>query len=149
MLQHDIGAYIASRFGAKAEAVAAGAGDNTEVNGPYFAHEGFLSAKLIIAYECVLQAAATLSLAHNLQDATTIAGAGVADFGAVTALTVRATGDTGGSTERGVVEVDYDLTTARGFLRVQVTPDLSAGGTDTADVIAIVVLGGADTLPAV
>ncbi len=102
---------------------------------------------MVIAYTTTLAATKTLSLAANLQDATSSSGTGVADFGTALAATIVATGDTGGSTETGVVELDFDVSGADQYVRIQFTPDLNATGTDTASISAIYVLGGADVNP--
>lgn len=138
---------LAARFAAVSSATAAGTGDATEVNGAYIDRQGFSSLKVVIAYSAVLAATKTLSIAANLQDATSSAGAGVADFGSAMASTVVATGATGGSTETGVVELDFDISGADQFVRVQYTPDLSNTGTDTASLAAVYVLGGAQVQP--
>lgn len=138
---------LAARFAAVSSATAAGTGDATEVNGAYIDRQGFSSLKVLISYSAVLAATKTLSIAANLQDATSSAGAGVADFGAAMASTVVATGATGGSTETGVVELDFDISGADQFVRVQYTPDLSNTGTDTASLAAVYVLGGAQVQP--
>lgn len=142
----DSGAYITPRFCGAASALAAGAGDNTEVDGVYIDRQGFMSATLVIGAVATLAAAATLSLAHNLQHDADGTGAGT-DFGVVTGATVRLTGGGGGTTERIAIAVRYNLATAMRYVRAQFTPNLSAGGTDTAIVAAILLLGGADELP--
>lgn len=149
MTSRDIGAQIAGRACAAATAVAAGTGDATEVSGQWIDRQGFLSAKLIVTYQAVLAEGETISIAANLQDATDSSGTGAADFGTASADAVRATGGSGGSTERGVVEIDVDLSAARQYVRAQFTPNLSASGTDTAILSAVLVLGGAESIPAV
>lgn len=147
-MMHNGGAFSRSVFQAiNKTAVAAGSGDATEVNGAWVAREladvgKALSAKLIIAYTATLETGETLSFALNFQDATALAGTGVADFGAAVAAAVVATGDSGGSTETGTVEVDIDLSGARDFIRTQITPDLSRGATDTCEWSAILVFYG-------
>lgn len=143
-----IGEYIDASFAAYAEAVAAGTGDATEVNGGWVDRRGRDSVAVFIAYRGVLTAAATLSIAANLQDAVDGAGTGAADFGAALANAVRATGAGGGSTETGTLKISFDLTAARRYIRLQMTPDLSAGATDTARVSAMFVWGPAADLPA-
>jgi hypothetical protein len=136
---HDGGAYVRSaRSLGNQTATAAGAGDNTEVNGGWVSRASSRgiaqSAKLIINYTTTLAAAATLKFAVNFQDAVDVSGTGAADYpanGEAIAFTTAATGGTGGSTETGTFEVDVDLGGAREFIRAQITPDLSAGGTDT------------------
>lgn len=147
-MNKDIGAYITSRAGGAVSAVAGGAGDATELDGAWIDRQGFLSAKLVVAYDATLAEGETLSLAANAQDAADGSGTGAADFGTAVADAVVATGGTGGSTERGTVEIDLDLTTARQYIRAQFTPNLSAANTDTARVHAVVILGGADRIPA-
>ncbi|TCU34157.1 hypothetical protein [Rhizobium azibense] len=116
-------------------ATAGGAGDATEVNGAYqsrMSDNGIaLSAKLIVSFTATLAAGATLTFAGNFQDALTSGGSGVADFGDAVAATVVATGGAGGSTETGTFEIDVDLSGAREYIRAQITPNLSAGATDT------------------
>lgn len=116
-------------------ATAGGAGDATEVNAAWQSRKGAtgmaLSVKAIISYTATLAQGATLTFAGNFQDASDGAGAGAADYGESVAATVVATGGTGGSTETGTFELDADLAGAREFIRAQITPNLSAGATDT------------------
>lgn len=145
---HDIGSYITSRFG-DFVSVTAGAGtDGAEVSGPWVDRQGFDSAKIVIAYETVLAHGETLTLAGNIQDATDNAGTSSADHGDTLASAVQATADSGGSTENGVAEFDVDLSGANQFIRAQFTPTMSAAGTDTANCMAVVLLGGAQEVPA-
>lgn len=133
---HDGGAFSRSVFQAIAKtATAGGAGDNTEVNGAWQDREGdngiAMSAKLVIVYEAVLGDGETLSFAANFQDATDANGTGADDYGDVVATQVVATGNSGGETVDGTVEIDVDLSGAKQFVRTQATPNLSAGSTDT------------------
>lgn len=151
----DIGSYITTRFADQIDAVAAGAGDATESDGEWVnrretdpANLNVESAKLVIAWEAVLGATETLSLAANIQDATASDGTGAADYGDALANAVVATGGAGGSTERGVTELDVNLEGANQFIRSQITPDLSAANTDTARIQAIWVFPGGESYPA-
>lgn len=140
-----------SAFALLATAVAAGTGDNTEASGPYadrvVAGKGYAkSAKLVISYSATLAAAATLSITANIQDHSANTGAGE-DFGAVLAKTVVATGGSGGTTETGTIELDFDISSAERYVRAQITPDLSAASTDTATVSAAWVFFGAENGP--
>lgn len=143
----NIGELLTARFAAIDSATAAGTGDATEVNGAYIDRQGFSSLKVVIAYTTTLAATKTLSVAANLQDATSNAGAGVADYGDAMASAVVATGPTGGGTVTGVIELDFDVSGADQYVRVQYTPDLSATSTDTATLSAVYVLGGAQVQP--
>lgn len=145
---HDIGAHLASQAGGAGTAVAAGSGDATEVDGPWVDRTGFISCKLVITYKAVLADAESISFAANLQDATADDGTGAADFGDALANAIFAT-SSGGTTEEGVAELDIDLVLANQYIRAQVTPDLSASGTDTLTWAAAIVMGGAIVEPAV
>lgn len=127
-----------------------------------------LSAQLLIPYKAVLAATKTLSLAVTMQHDSasgfgTAATAtirrvrhvaqGATGAGTVTDLssaissgafpaTVVATGDTGGTTERGCLIVDLDLGGLKEYVRAQVTADLSATGTDTVALSGALSLGG-------
>jgi hypothetical protein len=143
-LMQDIGNFIKTMFGGEASIVAAGAGDNTEVNGPWIDREGFESLVASIGFTTTLTAAQTLALLGNLQDADDIAGTGAADFGAALSSTVVATG---AGTVVGTQSMDFSLAGARRYVRVQWTPNLSAGATDTARLMAQYVMGGAVRSP--
>lgn len=140
-----------SAFASTGTALAGGAGDNTEVDGVYVNRKDdksgiAMSAKLVIAYRATLAAGATLSLTVNIQDDADGAGAGV-DYGPAYPKTVVATGGAGGTTESGTIELDFDLAAAEQYVRSQITPDLSAGATDTATVTAVWVFFGAQKGP--
>lgn len=137
------------RAAANAAVTAGGAGDNTAVTGVIIdrAALGWAeSAVLAVPFTTTLAQAATLSLAYtfqhgeasNLSDAATLASATTA---------VIATGGAGGSTETGVFEVGVSLRGARRYVRLNFTPDLSAGATDTAALSAVIVFAGANRLP--
>ncbi|TJW14453.1 MAG: hypothetical protein E5W82_10785 [Mesorhizobium sp.] len=149
----DGGAFSRTVFQAiNKTATAAGAGDATEVDCAWIDRElegiGMAqSAKLVIAFTAALATGETLSFAGNFQDATALAGTGSADFASAFAAAVVATGDSGGSTETGTYEVDIDLAGAREFIRTQITPNLSASGTDTCEWSAVLVLYGDHNQP--
>ncbi|WP_193171261.1 hypothetical protein [Nisaea nitritireducens] len=145
---NNAGALIAGRFGlAGLAVVAGGAGDNVEANGAFIDRRGYNSLKVLVPYTATLGDADTLSLAANVQSAADAAGTGATDYGEALASAVQATGGGGGSTETGVLELDYDLSGCGPFVRVQVIPDLSAANTDTADLAAVYVLAGATDNP--
>ena len=146
--QNDAGALIAARYAsAGVDVTAAGTGDNTEVNGAWVDRQGFNSLKVVIAYTATLGDAETLAVAANLQDASDDDGTGVADYGTALSSTVQTTGNSGGSTETGVVELDFDVSGADRYVRIQFTPNLSASGTDTAEMAAVYLLAGSDENP--
>jgi hypothetical protein len=132
-------------------ATAGGTGDATEADGAYAdrfdsASGMAMSAKLIIGFTATLAQAATLTIAANIQDDADGSGAGV-DYGDALTATVVATGGTGGSTERGTIEIDFDLSSAERYVRSQITPNLSAANTDTCVVWAVWVFYGAGNSP--
>ena len=149
---HNGGFRCRSAFGDSIAATAGGAGDATEANGNWVSRDDAtsgmaVSAKLIIAYAATLAEDETLSIDVNIQDASNSGGTGAADYGAAYEATDVATGGTGGTTEEGTIELDFDLSSANEFVRSQVTPDLSAAGTDTATLTATWVFFGAPQQP--
>lgn len=149
----DIGASIEGALALIPAVITAGAGnDGVEVDGPGIDRVGsrplHLSAKLIIAWSAALASTETLSLAVNLQDDTELAFGGTpADYGNALADAVVADEAVDGATPSGTLELPVDLSSARGFLRAQVTATLSASGTDTVAIAAVLVFGGADQEP--
>lgn len=144
---NDAVARIAARYATEGvDIVAGGAGDNTEVDRAYVDRRGFASLKAVIAYTATLQAGETLKIAANLQDDADGAGAGT-DFGDALASTTVATGPGGGGTRTGVIELDFDLSGANRYTRLQFTPNLSASGTDVAELSAVYILAGATDDP--
>lgn len=147
------GAFCRTAFAAINKTATAGStGDATEVNCEYVDrkqsdHGPFMSMKVIITYTTTLAAAATLTFAGNMQDATSAGGAGVADYGNAFTATTIATGPSGGGTVTGTVEIDVDLSAAREFVRAQLTPNLSAANTDTLEWSATYVLFGSPRQP--
>lgn len=151
-LMRDIGAWVKGYLALTPAVITAGAGnDGVEVDGGWVDVSDLPGhgAVLLIAYSAVLGDGETLSIAANLQDATSIAGVGAADFGDALANAVIATGGTGGTTVKGVVEVPIkEFNGNRGFVQAQVTADLSAATTDTVAIAAVLLVGGAHNLPA-
>ena len=148
----DGGARSVTAYADHISVTAGGAGDNAEASGPYVDRQGSdygpaQSAKLVITYAATLAAGATMTIAANIQDATASDGTGVDDFGTAYAAATIATGETGGSTETGTVEFDFDLSGANRYLRSQITPNLSAANTDTAHISATWVFFGAEKAP--
>jgi hypothetical protein len=139
----NVGANIDAAFVGYVSATAGGAGDAAEVNGPWIDRRGHDSCAVFIGYRCTLAAAATLSIAANLQDANDAAGALPADFGKPMPNGVRHTG--AGTNVTGVLKLNFDLTMARSHIRLQFTPDLSAGTVDTAVLFAMIVFGPGQT----
>jgi len=147
------GAFSRSNFVAINKTATAGStGDATEVDGAWvdraLTDYGIaLSAKLTIAYTTALAGGETLTFAVQMQDDALGDGADPTDVLSAVAASVAATGDSGGSTETGTIDIDLDLSGLRQFFRAQVTPNLSASGTDTAEWAAVIMLYGGDRQP--
>ena len=146
----SIGDEIAVRRSAANTAVTAGGGgDNTAVTGVIIdrADLGWpQSAVLAIPFTTTLAAAATLSLAYTVQEGNAANLSDAATLATATAAVV-ATGPVGGGTVTGTFEVNLSLAGAGRYVRANFTPDLSAAGTDTAALSAVMVFGGANRLP--
>jgi hypothetical protein len=146
----NIAALIAVKNAAGPAAMTAGgAGDNTLVTGIIIDRAALgwpQSAELVIPFTATLAASATLSVAVTLQhsDASDMSGAGTFDSIANAAV---ATGPAGGGTVVGETVKAVSLAGAKRYLRLNFTPDLSAAGTDTARVGAILAFGGNNRLP--
>ena len=135
-------------YAAISTALAAGTGDDTEVNGAALDVNGkYGSLKVALAYTATLTSTKTLSLTANLQTADDSSfSVNAEDFGVAMAKTAVAGGE-GVTSATGIVELDFDLRGARRYVRIQYTPDLSHSGTDTCTVAAAYVLAGATTQP--
>lgn len=153
---HDlnIGAYVKGMRGfANTAVTAGGSGDNTLITG--VAVDRSLadyprSCVVSVSYTTTLAQAATMTFkTAKIETDDDVA------FGTATDLvtlesstgTVIETGGTGGSTNTGCKDYDVDLSAAKRYIRVKLTPDLSASGTDTAALACVVTLGPGAQLP--
>lgn len=134
----SIGAEIAPLGSDAWNIVAAGTGDNTEVIGQTINRQGFQSGALQIPFKAVLAGAQTLSVLVKRQQSADGSAWDTAETVVENAVVA-----TGAGTVRGVVELDQDLTALKQYVRYNVTPDLSAGATDTAVLGLVFVAGGA------
>jgi hypothetical protein len=138
-----------ARAAANTAATAAGTGDNTAVTGAIIDRMAIgnpQSAVLAIPYTATLAAGETLSIGYTVQEGQA-ANLSDAETLQTAAAAVVATGPGGGGTVTGVFEVNVSMTGAGQYVRANFTPDLSASGTDTAALSAVLVFGGADRLP--
>lgn len=147
----NIGSKIAVvRAAANTAATAGGTGDNTPVTGVIIDRAALnwpTSGVVAIPFTATLAAAATLSVAITVQDGDNDALSDAGTF-ASRANAVVATGPSGGGTVTGTVELDVNFAGAKRYVRVNFTPDLSAGSTDTAALSGVVAFGGQRRLPA-
>lgn len=128
--------------------VAGGGADGVEINGDSVNRDRYNSALLLVAVKGAITAAQTLTVAVQLQHADDN-GAGAAgayaDLSASYAVTSVVVDNT---TTEALMAVSIDLSEAKEWIRCQITPTFSAGATDTGEVAAVWVLGGAEVLPA-
>ena len=111
----------------------------TEVNGSQIdlqtvTRQRYRRAKVAFPYSLsVATTGTTVSFASNLQDRNVTSGTGstYADFGTAPSAHVTTTSTSTGAHE-GVMEYEQDLTNAKRYLRVQVTPTFSATTTGLA-----------------
>ncbi|GAA4218604.1 hypothetical protein GGQ68_002507 [Sagittula marina] len=149
VLNRNIGALIAALAAVANTAATAGdAGDGVQANGytiDLLAIGTPSSGVVAIPFSAALAEDETLGLT------VTVSSGSSSDLSDATELTsstvVAATGGAGGSTETGCVEVDVTLSAAARYVRVSITPDLSAGDTDTAALSGILITAGADRVP--
>jgi hypothetical protein len=151
VIMTDIASVVTERIAsAFTSLTAGGAGDNTSVVGLTIDRAAFgvpQTAEIVILSEAVLAAAATLSItALKVEDSAD--GSSWADYAVQTAPGVVSTGPGGGGTVRTQTAAGVNLSSARRYVRVTHTPDLSAANTDTAKTLAMVVFAGFPSIPA-
>lgn len=122
---------------------AGGAGDAVEVTSDAVDRDSFDSAQLLFTGRTTCAAGQTLRATVKLAESED----GTA-FGADETLATDETVVAGGAAPQSFCfRVDLRVANRKRFLRLKVTPDLSAVGTDTAQWGAALVLGGADEFP--
>jgi len=154
--QRDVGSLLVAKSALNPVTVtAATTADGQEINGTHidrqaFTHDMPLSCKVIAEHYGSLAAAKTATLAFNLQhaDSTTGAWTDYNDRDGTTVATVTQAATTASQTFNNVTVADYSLGAAKRWIRVQVTPTLSATATDTLDYGGVVVFGGYNVDPA-
>jgi hypothetical protein len=158
----NIGQFFSCRRSVSANAVAAGAGDNTEtdgatvdryVNGSNGAAGIFMSATFFLQAQAVLGTTETCKYKATLQESDA-SGSGFADVaaalqpaGAADSLVLTLTDPGGGSTQVGIYQLDVNLESLKRYIRAQVHHDLSRGATDTSFYCAGFVMGGVSEGP--
>lgn len=144
----DIGSHLNAVIAHSGGVIVAGGGaDGAEVNGDLIDTQGFDSGVLLIAYEAALASSKTLTVAVQLQHGDDSDAGDIEDLAATYDVTSRVLTEAETAT-KGVLAIDIDVSRIKRYFRVQVTPTLSASGTDTAEVTSVLVLGGASDLPA-
>lgn len=152
---NDVGDFLtgndgcaSANSGAPSLITAAGALDNVKVTGQTVDRKSgtaiAYSAFIQTGYLAALADTETISLAHEYQDSADDSTWNTAV--AIEAATVKAT-SSGGTNERGVDEHKLDLSSLYRYIRINVTPNLSASATDTCLFFTVVTLGGWSQVP--
>ena len=131
-------------------AVAAGTGDNTEVVGAGInrmadGEQGFDSMVIAHAGSATLAEDKTLKIRTRIQESLDGSSWDAAEE--IEALTLVATGGSGGTTEKYERKVKIDLIGRKQHIRILTTPDLDAANTDVGQGGSCGVLGGATVEP--
>lgn len=156
----NIGAYLKHQVALTPNTVGANStGAGTEQTGLTIDREAltshpYASAKVGILCTASLGAGETLTIAANAQDSTgsTAGWADLADIDGSTGISqvLGSTGSTAAQTVTEVVELELDLSKAKQFVRVQVTPTFTSSSTtaDDVDLAGVATMGGPNILPA-
>lgn len=162
VLQKSIGELEVPKVLSKSSAwTAGGTSDAVQFFGTSIDRMGFSTGSLprtvdvVIPWDATIASGATLSLTLTLQDSAD--NSSFADF-ATEGATVVATGNSGGTRQQGVARLTVassdkptgtpgvSLGGARRYVRLGITPDLSASGTDTGIVQGLGIFAGFDQL---
>lgn len=148
MLGTNIGAYITTRFGLVRTAFGAGNGGDLAATAGSAIQRTLkrplhLSAKLVVGWKATMASGQSLTL--TVQPRHSEAGSVYEDLGDPVEEVIPALNS--GAAQEGTVEVDVNLKDAHDYIRAQVAGDLTASGVSTAEVFAIWVLGGGETIP--
>lgn len=122
--------------------VAGGTGDNTEITGATINLASLAARPASVVFEVfgrgVLAATATLAIAAKIEYSADGSTNWTDLVASATVLTL--TGGSGGTTELGVGRIGVDLIKENvNYIRIKMTPNLSAANTDTAEVSAVAV----------
>jgi hypothetical protein len=152
--QNNPAAFLFGQTALKPRSVGAGVGSSgSELNGVIFdrLESGVpfaLGAALFLFGTCTLASGQTLSVAANLQDGDNSGLSDAEDFGDAYATAVVVTASGGALTDEPFcVKLPFDLSGAKRYIRSQQTFTLSASGSDTAAVGALLALGGLEHNP--
>jgi hypothetical protein len=150
MLGTDVGAFIASKYALDRSLFGTGVGNPGDLDGPTidrFAKRPLhLSGKIQAGWKATMASGHTLTvtvkLRHSTDDST------YTDVDGASGVTVISALNAGGA-QRGVVEQDVNLIGCHQYIKVRVTPVLSASGSDAAEVFGLLAVGGGETVPPV
>jgi len=165
--RHDIGHMLVTKVGLASFAITAAstASDNIEQNGLLIdrspagtdLNDILTSAKVVVPYSMTIGTTNnTFTVSANVQHSATTASTAFTDFSqlgtTVAVSSVVETRTTAANPTSGILEINYDLSGAARYVRVQVTGNLSdastAAGLDTGDIAAVWIFGGSEQPPA-
>jgi hypothetical protein len=146
MILTDLNNYIKPSLLSYKDLIVAGSGtDDTKVtNTDGVDVQGFSSAQLAIAWNGVLTDEKTLKLTVEVSESDDDS-----TYSTPVELLeqVQATAETPTTDYSGVKLINFDLSGYKRYLKIGITLDLNASGTDTASWHAVLILGGAQELP--
>lgn len=150
-LGRDLAAEIHAVFSAaSASATAAGAGDNTPVVGAVIDLNSlptrFESLVYVLTATAALTEDKTLTVTAKVETSDNSNMSDDMDVIPLDTVIVLTGGDSG-TTEYGTAKLGISTEYLRRYVRLTFTPDLSASGTDTANVQSVAIFSGAAKLP--
>lgn len=120
--------------------ITAGAGsDNIAYSSAEFDTAMYNTMLIMVSGEATLAEGETLKVTVKVTESAT-SGGSFTDAETLATTATIATGGSGGSTEDGVVAYTVDISQYARYQIVEVTPDLSASGTDTATLVSSIIL---------
>lgn len=156
MIAGDFGQYVTSALCiATSNAVADSPTDGVEVEGATIDRKAdgnndiARGAVVVVPWSATLSEAETVALMVRVQESSD--GSSWDDAETISASAVVATGEVGGGTYTGVVEIDDNLMGRKRYVRYNVTPELSQAdteseATDTVTFSAVALFGGYSNL---
>ena len=126
------------------DATAGGSGDDTKVTGDSIIKSGYDACLVSILGTLTVADTETLSFAVEIQDSAD--GASWNTATALKASTVVHTSDGGDTDQSFTVPLEVDVSDYDKYIRFNITPDLSASGTDTCNWGALAILGNGSDL---
>lgn len=144
MLINSQAKQILPKYLGYSDATAGSTGDATKVTSVEIDHAGYDSALIIVQGTTTLAATETLSITLATTESATSGGSFTAKETLANAVAI-ATGEAGGSTEAGYVAYPIDIAGYDRYFKVELTPDLSAANTDTANLVFSLILCNSNT----
>lgn len=141
----NVGAYITTVFALQRTAFGVGVGNLAATDGEVFQRTTkrplHLSGKLVVQYKATLASGKSLTIVSTLKDS-----ADGVTYAAQTTQTDVINGLDSGAVQKGTVEMDVNLVGAKDYIRPTIQGTLTASGSDTAEVSAVLILGGGETV---